>query len=301
MGKTIGRLLEGDNLELMRKHLAVESVDLVYLDPPFFSGNDYKLSSLAGASSGRHAFRDYWTWDESSESVLNEWLSGGDESCPFIEGMLRIIGRKPLFAYLLFLASRLSEIKRALKPSGSLYLHCDANAAAHVKLLLDAVFGSNNYLGTVVWCYGLGGSHRRWPHKHDDLHWYSRKPGNYYFEATREPARSARLKGRTKKSPDYWLIPSINNMAHERTGYPTQKPLELLERIVLSSCPTGGLVLDPFCGSGTTLLAAERNGRTWIGMDCNRDAIEIAGRRLAEYRGEHWNSSENDTTISELK
>jgi DNA modification methylase len=174
-----------------------------------------------------------------------------------------------------------------LKPTGSIYLHCDGAAGHYLKILMDAVFGSENFLNDIAWCYGLGGSSRRYlPRKHDSILWYSRTPNGHYFAPAMTPATSARMAGQDKKVPDYWLIPTINNMAHERTGYPTQKPEALLERIIRSSSRPGDLVLDPFCGSGTTIVVAQRLGRRWVGIDMNPAAIQTTRRRLSNFKGD---------------
>jgi len=235
------RLLLGDCLDVARR-LAPGSVDLVYLDPPFFTGRRHQ-------GRGTHAFRDQWRGD--------------------------------LDAYLAWLRVRCEALHALLAPTGSLYLHLDWHAVHYAKVMLDGVFGRHAFLNEVVWLYGLGGSSgRRWPRKHDTLLWYAREPGRHWFEAARIPATSQRLQGRTKKAPDWWDIPALNNMAKERLGYPTQKPEALLERIVTSSCPPGGTVFDPCCGSGTTPAVAQRTGRTWIAADLSPAAIAVTRARL---------------------
>jgi len=197
-----------------------------------------------------------------------------------------------MLAYLVQIGVRLVHLRRMLKPSGSIYLHCDCKAAHYLKLLMDAIFGPECFLNNVVWLYGMGGSSKRyWPRKHDDLLWYSKYADGHWFEADMVPATSRRMAGRLKKAPDYWNIPAINNMSHERLGYPTQKPIELLKRIVRSSSPPGGVVLDPFCGGGTTCDAVEtlnREGpekepRIWVGIDITHLAINIVKHRLARF------------------
>lgn len=231
----------GDALEVARSLLS-GSVDLVYLDPPFCSGRTHR----GGAGS---SFRDVW--------------EGGLE------------------AYLEWLQPILVESRRCLAPSGSLYVHLDWNAVHYVKVALDGLFGRDCFLNHVVWLYGLGGSSPRyWPRKHDDILWYGRTPDGHYFLPIQVPATSQRMKGQTKKAPDFWDIPTLNNMALERVGYPTQKPEALLERIVASSCPPGGLVADFFVGSGTSCVVARKLGRRWFGSDASPDAITVAKRRL---------------------
>jgi len=236
----------GDN----RQRLALlprASVDLIYLDPPFFSNRHYEV--IWGDEAEVRSFEDRW--------------EGG------------------IYHYVEWMKERVIDMRRVLKPTGSLYLHCDWHASHYLKVMLDEVFGAANFLNNIVWCYGLGGSSSRyWPRKHDDILWYANSPGQQYFQADMVPATSARMAGQDKKAPDYWMIPTINNQAKERLGYPTQKPEELLERVVRSSCPEGGIVLDPFAGCGTTLVAAQRLRRKWIGIDISPTACNLMRRRL---------------------
>ncbi len=285
---TCNTLFLGDNLDVLHRWFADGSVDLIYLDPPFNSRRSYSLLNGGKLNGNKPApaavFDDSWNWDEERGRRFEALVEGGElparvrDSLGFFRAAL---GEVDLLAYLTMMAPRLVELRRVLAPTGSLYLHCDQSASHYLKILMDAVFGRDNFLNNVVWCYGLGGSSpRRWPRKHDDLLWYSREPGRHSFAPAMIPAASQRMKGQHKKTPDYWLIPSINNMARERLGYPTQKPLTLLERIVASSSREGELVLDPFCGSGTTLAAAEQLGRRWVGIDSSRLAVEMARKRL---------------------
>ncbi len=185
-----------------------------------------------------------------------------------------------LDAYLDFLQKRVEAVHRVLKPAGSILLHCDWRSSHHLRLLLDQIFGADNFVNHLVWVYGLGGSSpRRFARKHDDVLFYGRGP-DCYFDPPLVPATSNRMKGRLKKATDVLTIPSINNMAVERTGYPTQKPLALLSLLVNACCPPGGTVLDPFCGSGTTLVAAAASGRSFIGIDVNPDAVRISSCRV---------------------
>ncbi len=184
-------------------------------------------------------------------------------------------------AYLAYMRPRVQEGARVLKPSGSILLHCDWRTCHHFRFVLDGALGPERFVNHLIWHYGLGGSSaRRFARKHDDILFYA-KSAEYYFEPPRVPATSNRLRGRMKKATDVIDIPSINNMAQERTGYPTQKPVALLEMLVRACCPPNGIVLDPFCGSGTALVAAARLGRNWIGIDANADAVRIARDRCA--------------------
>jgi DNA modification methylase len=186
--------------------------------------------------------------------------------------------------YLDFLAARLVEAQRVLRDSGSILLHCDWRTSHRVRCVLDDVFGAERFVNHLIWSYGLGGSSpRTFARKHDDILFYS-KTDSYHFEAPRVPATSRRMMGMTKKATDVIDIPSINNLALERTGYPTQKPLALLSLLVNACCPSGGVVLDPCCGSGTTLVAALESGRSAIGFDVSDEALTIARGRCADAR-----------------
>ncbi|MFG0331151.1 MAG: DNA-methyltransferase [Phycisphaerales bacterium] len=182
--------------------------------------------------------------------------------------------------YLEFMRPRLREMRRLLRPTGSLMLHCDWRSSHHLRLLLDDLFGADAFINHLIWSYGLGGSSpRRFARKHDDILFYGRSTA-YFFDAPRVPATSARMRGQLKKATDVIDIPTLNNMARERTGYPTQKPLKLLDLLIRAACPAGGVVADFFCGSGTTLVAAQRLDRGWIGCDISSDAIRITRERL---------------------
>ncbi len=278
-------LFYGDNLDVLRRHVPDESVDLVYLDPPFNSNATYSV--LFGHADGSKssaqikAFDDTWHWDNAAATAFEEAVTRGGQVAQALVAFRTLLGPSTMLAYLSMMAPRLVELRRVLKPTGSIYLHCDPTASHYLKLLMDAVFGGENFLNHVVWLYGLGGSSKRyWPRKHDDLLWYSKTPDGHYFEADMIPATSAMMKGQLKKAPDYWDIPTINNMAKERLGYPTQKPEALLERIVRSSSPEGGVILDPFCGCGTTIAAAEKLKRGWMGIDLTYLAISLIKSRL---------------------
>ena len=278
-GSEPGRLFLADNLDVLGRHLADDLVDLIYLDPPFNSRASYGGSGGAG-------FDDVWRWDDAAAETLAAGREAGGSLARALTALEIFPGPSPLLAYLVMMAPRLAALHRVLRPTGSIYLHCDGSACHYLKVLMDAVFGPEQFLNHIVWLYGLGGSSpRHWPRKHDDLLWYARCRGRHHFEAAQVPARSQRMKGQSKKAPDYWDIPALNNMARERSGYPTQKPEALLERIVASSSRPGDLVLDPFCGSGTTLVVAEALGRRWIGIDSAPEAMKIARGRLEERSG----------------
>ncbi len=247
------RVIAGEHLAVLPALLPAlrGRVALLYLDPPFDTGRRF------ADTAGRPAYDD--------RSGPGQWLSE-------LEDLLRLS-------------------LQLLRPDGSLVLHCDHRRAHHAAVLCDELLGPGARVGDgkgpgfrneLVWCYGLGGSSPRYyPRKHDTLLWYSRGR-DWIFDAPRVPARSRRMAGKTKKVPDWWDLPSLNNMAAERTGYPTQKPLALLERLVGAHTRPGDLVLDPCCGSGTTCVAAWRLGRSFVGIDCGELAVETTLTRLAE-------------------
>ncbi len=273
--------------------LPASSIDLITLDPPFNTGQRQNRGQHPG-------YLDTWNWDAdrvADRDALAEALGPTDPLIALIDAM-RLHPRFQPGAgpYLAMLGRRLLECHRVLKASGSLYLHCDAHASHTVKIALDALFGSERFLNEIVWCYDTGGaSPRRFARKHDTILFYT-KSERYTFEweriaDERTPKslhRAANPRGaryaaanRTKLPLDTWRIPALNPMATERCGYPTQKPLTLLERIILVSSQPGEIVLDPFCGSGTALVAAEMHGRNWIGIDASPDAIAVCQARLA--------------------
>ena len=270
----------GDNLPIL-KSLPSESVDLVYLDPPFNSGRNYFQAD-------KQAFTDAWQWSDESESLLDE---------VGLSVLVEFVGRNGLSAYLVMMAARLAELHRVLKPTGSFYLHCDPSSSHYLKLVLDSIFcpQGGDYKNEIIWWYETGGIPKKdFSRKHDVLLRYT-KTKIYTFNAhevlesrSDEVLRriatgnfsATRSTGQFRHPSDVWKIPAINAMAKERLGYPTQKPEALLERIIKASSNPGDVVLDPFCGSGTTLAVAQKLGREWIGIDMNPDAIELVRQRL---------------------
>lgn len=240
------RLIWGDCLHVTRT-LDSESVDLVYLDPPFFSNRNYNV--IWGDEHERRSFSDIW------ESGLD--------------------------GYLIWLNARLYEMKRVLKATGSIYVHCDWHASHYIKVEMDKIFGYENFRNEIVWSYGLGGSSRRYfSRKHDVVLFYS-KTDQYRFSKPLVPATSQRMKGQMKGMLDTWTdIPSLNNQAKERVGYPTQKPEALIKRIIEAASREGDTVLDAFVGGGTTPVVAQQLGRRWIAIDQSRVAIAVTAERL---------------------
>ena len=266
-----GAVVEADNLELLRS-LPDACVDLVYADPPFATGGSQRLTSIrTGSGEGTRGGFGGRTY---RYEVVSDMAWADD---------------LPLDQHLEALHARLVEVHRVLTADGSLYLHVDWRTAHHVRLLLDEVFGPERFLNEIVWAYDYGGRARdRWPRKHDTILWYA-KGDAWTFEREaidRIPYLAPGLVGpekaaRGKLPTDVWWMTIVPPGSAERTGYPTQKPVRLLERIVAASSRPGELVLDPYAGSGTTGVAAARLGRRWLLVDRNPAAVEIARARLA--------------------
>jgi site-specific DNA-methyltransferase (adenine-specific) len=265
-----GEVILADNLDVLRK-LPSESLDLVYIDPPFATGQVRRLDAIrTGSGEGRRrgfAGREYQFEVISRHSYRDD---------------------RGLEAHLEFLRLRLVEIHRALRAHGSLYLHLDYRTAHHVRLLLDQIFGPERFLNEIIWAYDYGGRQRdRWPRKHDTILWYS-KSNRWIFERSeiaRIPYMAPGLVGpekaaRGKLPTDTWWLTIVPTRSAERTGYPTQKPIALLERIVRASSREGDLVADFFCGSGTTGVVAQAWGRRYLLVDDNPTAVEITRKRL---------------------
>ena len=360
-------LYYGDNLAVLRESIKDESIDLVYLDPPFNSNADYNV--LFRASSGEQspaqieAFVDTWHWNDSAELAVDDVVqSGNQDAANLLIAMRKFLGDNDMMAYLAMMAVRLIELRRVLKSTGSLYLHCDPTASHYLKLLLDAVFGSLSFRNEIIWQRSKnpkGSQHgiTRYSPSTDAIFYYTKSDAaeihldrvrlpltvqeltvkysrrdeigpfadgpvlrsesmghrpNLVFEYKgftpgpagwrMEPAALQELdaKGnlawsksgapRRKLRPEddqgdpvgsFWGdIPPLNSQARERLGYPTQKPLALLERIIAASSNPGDIILDPFCGCGTATHAAEKLGRSWIGIDITHLAISLIERRL---------------------
>jgi site-specific DNA-methyltransferase (adenine-specific) len=291
-------LYYGDNLHILRTRLADESVDLIYLDPPFYSQRKYQafFKSTEQGSRKVQAFADLWYWRPEVEHAYAELLDLADQDVGRVLRTLRdLLGPGPLLAYLVMIAERLVELRRVLKTEGSIYLHCDPAASHYLKLLLDALFGAENFRNEIVWSYKTGGaSQRHFARKHDLIFFYS-KSEHYVFHALKEKSYMMHHYGFKKSEflrdergdytwvymKDVWELPALGAADGQRLGYPTQKPEALLERIIQASSEPGGIVLDPFCGSGTSLVVAQRLGRGWIGIENHYLGIIYQRYRLA--------------------
>lgn len=230
------------------------SIDVLYVDPPFNTGRT-RVGSSRGEEQGKGELGPPAYSD--SFSSVHAWL-----------GWLR---------------PRLEASFPALKPAASILLHIDWRTCHHARLLLEELLSAEHFVNHLVWAYGLGGSSpRRFARKHDDILFYSLDPARCYFDPPMVPSTSNRMKGALKKATDVLDIPAINNMAAERTGYPTQKPRALLDLLIRACCPEHGTVFDPCCGSGTTAVAAVAAGRRAIVCDVNPVAVSITRGRLSE-------------------
>lgn len=269
----------GDNLPGLRE-MASGSVDLICIDPPFNTGKDRSSAPIRTS-------RDDGAGDRTGfkgaryRTELDDRFGERGYADSFEEG-----------GYLAFLEPRLIEAHRVLSASGSLFFHIDPRESHYCKLMLDAIFGRESFLNEIIWAYDYGGRPKtRWPAKHDVILWYARDPKRYTFNygaIDRIPYMAPSLVGAEKaargKTPtDVWWNTIVSPTGKEKTGYPTQKPLAILERIVLVHSNPGDLVLDFFAGSGTTGEAALRHGRRCILIDENPQAIEVMERRLARW------------------
>ena len=306
-------LIRGDNLEEMR-NLPDACIDLIATDPPFNSKRDYFVPFRD--EHGREpdtlvrAFTDTWTWGDAAEEAYNELLVDvGGQVGNTIEGLRQFLNETPMMAYLVMMGIRIVEMHRLLKDSGSLYLHCDPTASHYLKIVLDAVFGTNNYRNEIVWCYAGGNpSLKNYPKKHDILFRYTMSD-KYTFNVEYKPysdhntaGKRFSTKGMSKRrglnyrpegTPvnDWWTdIKPLINLHKERLGYPTQKPIELYKRIIAASSNEGDLVLDPFCGCGTTLMASEELNRHWIGIDLTYLAIGAVRQQFERLFPQHRDS-----------
>ena len=291
MALTNRTLFTGDNLYVLRG-MNSDSVDLIYLDPPFNSNATY--SAPIGSEAAGAAFRDTWTLDD----VDAEWHGQIADEHPALYKVIDAAGAshsKGMQAYLIMMAIRLIEMQRVLRPAGSIYLHCDPTASHYLKALMDCVFGRTNFRNEIVWYKGYRGTPRanRWQQEHDIILMYGgdertwNKPIGAYKDASMarynkvdaDGKRYALIKRRRtdgtvyygkcypqgKPAGDVIDIPTLAATDGERTGFPTQKPLKLLERIIRASSNEGDFVFDPFCGCATTLVAAEKLSRKWGG------------------------------------
>ena len=311
------RLYFGDNLDILRNHVPDASVDLIYLDPPFNSKANYNV--LFREQSGQQstaqitAFEDTWHWDAGSELAYRDVVANAPGKLPdLLQAMRSFLGDNDMMAYLTMMAQRMGELRRVLKDTGSIYLHCDPTASHYLKLLMDSVFGNRNFCNEIIWHY------RKWStgkftfqRNHDVILFYARSPNRnrvfnqLYMERAastlkrfgtarivsghdesgqRVPSRVSDEESLGVRQDDVWDIPRVPPISQL---FPTQKPEALLERIINASSNEGDLVLDPFCGCGTATVAAERLNRRWIGIDITHLAVTLMRHRLYDtFKGE---------------
>lgn len=392
-----GKLYYGDNLGILQRYVADESIDLVYLDPPFKSDQNYNVLFMeqdgSRAAAQIKAFEDTWRWDKAAASTFQEVVESGGKVSQVMQAFRTFLGDNDMLAYLSMMAPRLKELRRVLKNTGSIYLHCDPTASHYLKLLLDAVFGPDQFRNEIIWRRtGAHNKARRYAPIHDTLLFFT-KSDDYYWSFPKRPYMKGHVtenfvcekgvwktnyygnvltgqgirggeSGKPWKGFDptakarHWAIPGalvedleedishmgqhekldylyklgcikiekgqawpvyervikesdgqpvadiwayqpytegtvfnseegidhdvrwLNPKDQERLGYPTQKPLGMLDRIIKASCPEQGTVLDPFCGCGTTITEAESQNRNWIGIDITHLAITLIRHRL---------------------
>ncbi|MCH9852621.1 MAG: HNH endonuclease [Alphaproteobacteria bacterium] len=296
---TTNRLYTCDNLFLL-SGMNSESVDLIYLDPPFNSKRTY--AAPVGSKSAGASFKDMWGWDDVNIAYLERLYESHPDIVNFIDTIYSLHS-KAMGAYITYMTQRLLEMKRVLKHTGSIYVHIDPTASHYLKIIMDGIFGKNNFRNEIVWHYynGSNRSHINFGKKHDVILFYSKgKEHSFNWNDMREAyaSDSSYAKGTKYGSKgfikgnqdgkllhDVWRIPSINNMAKERTGYPTQKPLALLHRIIKASSNEGDMVFDPFCGCATACVASQQLNRKWIGCDIEEKAADILVERLSDDAG----------------
>ena len=370
----MNHLYYGDNLDVLRRYIPDESVDLVYLDPPFNSNANYNVlfAERDGTQAAAQimAFEDTWRWDDGAARTYEDVVEAGGRVSQVMQAFRTFLGESDVLAYLAMMAPRLVDLRRVLRPTGSLYLHCDPTASHYLKLLLDAVFGLDCFLNEIIWKRtSAHSSAKRYGPVHDVILFYGKTDKfkwnrvfqdydaayiETFFDQTDQDGRRWKradmtvagirhgetglpwrgiditAKGRHWGSPpsvldeldrkgrvhwprkedgmprlkqypedlpgiplqDVWPdVRPLHNLAAERLGYPTQKPETLLDRIILSSTSEGEVVLDPFCGCGTTIASAQRLKRAWIGIDVTNLAITLIRHRLKDTYGADIESS----------
>lgn len=393
----MNKLYFGDNLDVLREHIKDESVDLIYLDPPFNSNATYNVlfreKGGIPSEAQAEAFRDTWGWGPAAAIAYDEVLRGGGQTAALVASLRAWLGDTAMMAYLAMMTARLIELRRVLKQTGSIYLHCDPTASHYLKLIMDAIFTHQFYRNEVIWKRtGSHGGSKRWGPVHDTILFYTASDeytwnrvyqeydksylDNFYrFTDDRGRYRLVTLTGAGTRTGDsgkpwrgvdptasgrhwavpakalqaaypdrdlsklntqdklelldacglvYWPqrgsvpqqkrysdeapgvqiqdmisdIPPLASHSKERLGYPTQKPLDLLERIIKASSNADSVILDPFCGCGTSVEAAERLGRNWIGIDVTHYAITLIQKRLERYENAKYEVGGRPTDLA---
>ncbi|GAP71547.1 DNA methyltransferase [Candidatus Symbiothrix dinenymphae] len=319
MQEFINTLYTEDNLFILTG-LNSNLVDLIYLDPPFNSKRIY--SAPIGSKAAGSSFKDMWTWEDVNVAYLNTLAENYPALTDFIAAT-GVMHSKAMAAYLTYMAQRIIEMHRVLKDTGCLYLHCDPTASHYLKVVLDEIFGKDNFRNEIIWHYKttLKASSSHLGRDHDVILCYAKSNlHQIHPDRTDYPASENTLKRWGKYADtegfvsnkhfagssstiidtsddekgfninygiprDVWYIPHLTGSSKEKTGYPTQKPLALLHRIIKASSNEGDIVLDPFCGCATTCVAAQQLGRKWIGIDIEKQAADILVERLSDDAG----------------
>lgn len=354
------KIYYGDNLDVLRRYIEKESVDLCYIDPPFNSKRNYNqiYNNIGEDKAQAQAFIDTWSWDNSAIKGLSEIKTNyngifTEQIIDLITGLEKVLKKGALLSYLVSMTLCIAEIHRVLKPTGSFYLHCDPTASHYLKLVLDAIFCAKggDFLNEISWCYSERGiSKTTYNKKHDVILFYSKMTGKHVFnyqsiveeysESTKKKfkhidkdGRQFRLRGRNvpeagnlrrktdislKDECEYtyrqyldeskgvlakdWIeIAFLNQAAKERLGYPTQKPEALLEIFIKASSNEGDIVLDAYCGCGTTVAVAEKLNRHWIGIDITYQSIALILKRLERQFGRDFTQDIFDKNTKAIK
>jgi len=332
----MNKLYYGDNLEILRRDIDKNSIDLCYIDPPFNSKRNYNqiYNNIGQEDKAQpQAFVDTWEWDEYAEDGFNQILGNANnaftkQNIELILGLSKVLGKGSLLAYLVHMTLRIAEIYRVLKPTGSFYLHCDPTASHYLKLVIDTIFCSKggDFRNEIIWHYPGRErlSNYKFQSKHDIIFFYSKTDGTKINPITKKWDKKDRIKmlrrkihtdengkewfwetrgqangvEKYKKFLDEYLdkggalndvwddIQFLRGNHPERMGYPTQKPAELLERIIRASSKEGDIILDAYCGCGTSVAAAQNLNRKWIGIDITYQSISLILKRLSETFGE---------------
>jgi DNA modification methylase len=270
----IRRLYCDDNLTALREHVPTGLASVVYLDPPFNTGRDWYLKPRAGDRDQVLAFTDRWQWTADAAVQYKELTAPGSVQGPALEWFRDIHGEKGGLAYLLHMAARFPELRRVLRPDGGLILHVDETMSHYLQILLDHVFGRANFAARIAW---------KRTSAHNNVQGFARVHDTIlvYRRGGQAPWCGPDGRMNLREHGDVWLdIPPVNGSARERLGYPTQKPLTLLTRILTLTAVPGGMLLDPNCGCGTSIEAAQRLGLDWIGIDLSPAAIALTQTRL---------------------
>ena len=272
------RIVFGDNLDVLRT-IAAESVHLICIDPPFNTGMERKRTMLRTTASPEGERTGFQGRRYLSESIGTRSFADAFDD------------------YLAFLEPRLAEAHRVLTSNGSIYVHLDYREVHYVKVLMDGIFGRDRFLNEIIWAYDFGGrAKNRWPPKHDTILLYVKDPRDYVFNfdaIDRIPYMAPSLVGpekatRGKTPTDTWWHTIVPTSGKEKTGYPTQKPLGIVRRMILASSRSGDLVLDFFAGSGTTGTASRETGRRFLLVDNNADALRVMAKRFARWEAIEW-------------